>query len=671
MAAVIPKFDFTLETPGIGSGSSHTSQVVKKNSVRPNLFNEYERVMVDLCEAIGNVDFEATIGGNVTDLSSAINTVITQNRSEFRTSHLIVDGLAEIGAIQLEWKQNINYQINDLVIADNRLYKCVRAHRSSPPPAIFSNDLVRDGYMLWTMIGGGGGTTTDVSLTSHGFHLGEVLFYYNGYKRAKANNYGSLGLFVVSNIPDDNTFTITQAGHFTIDSGEDVSYAMEDGSTYFTPNTWYYLSESQAGKLTTNEPVLSNPVLYAISALEAVVVGYRPMNITKSDVFEFTYVEGQTDYELDFRPDPFVGSILTMGGVVQGSTDYSFDNSILRINSEFEDGTEGRLFYLHSYATNVATSLEPYVFITSGDTNTFQLDYAPAAKEYTLMFVNGQGYWDYQVIGDQIITSGDIPEGYEVRILDIRALSVVNGTLGGVSDNTIPGSKLTQNSVYKSKLEPTLQAEINKIALTIEPYMSYSTVTFADHNTRINTLSGDIEEVHSALEGRSIGNLSGDIPVSNGYLSYGLNAEKLGGAKIDMDIWLSGDSNTRVATQHATKTYIDYKAGLMMEKSVWLSQQNITCEVASQVDWRVSTKANITLNQNTTLTFVAPNYPTTLMLKITQGNPASTITWPTSPAIKWTDRTVPTLSSTAAYVDIATFYFDGTNYYGTYANNFG
>ena len=51
-------------------------------------------------------------------------------------------------------------------------------------------------------------------------------------------------------------------------------------------------------------------------------------------------------------------------------------------------------------------------------------------------------------------------------------------------------------------------------------------------------------------------------------------------------------------------------------------------------------------------------------LKIVQGATAGTITFPVN--VKWGAAGAPTLSSTGL-IDIINLYYDGTNYYGTYA----
>lgn len=89
------------------------------------------------------------------------------------------------------------------------------------------------------------------------------------------------------------------------------------------------------------------------------------------------------------------------------------------------------------------------------------------------------------------------------------------------------------------------------------------------------------------------------------------------------------------------------------------------------IDWRVSTKQKITTTAACTLTFTAPPYPMALILKIVHNNTANTYayTWPGT--VKWVNTTTPSTTNTANAVDIVSFFWDGTNYYGVLNQNFG
>jgi len=61
MARLRPKFDFSPVDPTYGDGQTHTEDRYRINALRPELFNEYERVLVETCDVIGDYTFGDTI----------------------------------------------------------------------------------------------------------------------------------------------------------------------------------------------------------------------------------------------------------------------------------------------------------------------------------------------------------------------------------------------------------------------------------------------------------------------------------------------------------------------------------------------------------------------------------------------------------------------------------
>lgn len=90
---------------------------------------------------------------------------------------------------------------------------------------------------------------------------------------------------------------------------------------------------------------------------------------------------------------------------------------------------------------------------------------------------------------------------------------------------------------------------------------------------------------------------------------------------------------------------------------------------ADTIDWTISNKQKSTLTGNCTFTFTAPPGPCNLILKLVQDATGSrTVVWPA--AVKWSGGTAPTLTTTLNKVDIISFYWDGTSYFGQSALNF-
>lgn len=70
----------------------------------------------------------------------------------------------------------------------------------------------------------------------------------------------------------------------------------------------------------------------------------------------------------------------------------------------------------------------------------------------------------------------------------------------------------------------------------------------------------------------------------------------------------------------------------------------------------------VTLTGNCTFTFTGAVSGTSYVIRLTQDATGSrTVTWPA--AVKWPAATAPTLSTTAAKIDIISLYYNGTNYY--------
>ena len=89
-----------------------------------------------------------------------------------------------------------------------------------------------------------------------------------------------------------------------------------------------------------------------------------------------------------------------------------------------------------------------------------------------------------------------------------------------------------------------------------------------------------------------------------------------------------------------------------------------------EIDWNVSQKQKVTITgTGITCNFADPLGPCNVILKVVQGDGSDVIgTWDT--AIKWAGGEAPTLSTGNGEIDILSFYFDGTNYFGVASLDF-
>jgi len=104
--------------------------------------------------------------------------------------------------------------------------------------------------------------------------------------------------------------------------------------------------------------------------------------------------------------------------------------------------------------------------------------------------------------------------------------------------------------------------------------------------------------------------------------------------------------------------------------SVGFTQQTATGDGTTTIDWTLGNKFYFTFGaQNDTFTFTAPTKPGNLILILKQDGTGSRIaTWPAT--VLWPAGTTPTLSTGAAAVDLVSFYYDGTNYFGNSSLDF-
>jgi hypothetical protein len=147
------------------------------------------------------------------------------------------------------------------------------------------------------------------------------------------------------------------------------------------------------------------------------------------------------------------------------------------------------------------------------------------------------------------------------------------------------------------------------------------------------------------------GDLKGVKEVSGSYTEVNLRSELLSNVVDDTTPQLGGE--------------LDCQA-----HSVGFTQQSSTGVVGTtNIDWRLGNDYYFTFgNGNETLTFTNPSKACHLTLVVKQySTGGKTMTWPT---ILWAGATPPTLSTGNNAVDIISFYWNGTSYYGLYSLNF-
>ena len=122
---------------------------------------------------------------------------------------------------------------------------------------------------------------------------------------------------------------------------------------------------------------------------------------------------------------------------------------------------------------------------------------------------------------------------------------------------------------------------------------------------------------------------------------------------------LTGTEATR-ATNHATLGNSGEGATATVESET----SNGTKTLAFTIDFSASRFHTVTINAaGLAITLTPPDTASTLILRVVQGAGGSaTLLW--DDAIKWPGGTAPTLSTVAGSMDIISFYYDGTVFYG-------
>lgn len=318
-------------------------------------------------------------------------------------------------SLVIPWQSGVHYGIDEVIVNEEGIYKCLVAHTST----IF---LLQIGN--WESIGGGGGTTHRVFLVNHGFIVGDGLRYDSdiapgGYLKAIANDVDTLGMFVVTNVLDANNFIVCSGGYFI-----DLSYTVN-----FTPNRWYYLSDTTAGLLSLVEPQISNPILYAISANEAYVFIFRPNVGANLHVDEYIAGIGQTKFPLTQLPINADYVTVTVDGVTQSQNKYTFFSSTgIVAGVEFTSplaGDEEIRFQTVSNIFASGSNLVTEMFTSTLGQTQYTMAYVPISKEFLFISIDGafKDKNDFNFTGTLLTFTTPLGAGNKVQLIHILSLN--------------------------------------------------------------------------------------------------------------------------------------------------------------------------------------------------------------------------------------------------------
>lgn len=172
------------------------------------------------------------------------------------------------------------------------------------------------------------------------------------------------------------------------------------------------------------------------------------------------------------------------------------------------------------------------------------------------------------------------------------------------------------------------------------------------------TLNTSFMEFDHATPLTSIGtnvDIAGDVFLEN---NKGLIIKTSGGSNTDL-FKLSATNQVQIGSTALTTNAIRMLQAVVFYQEI----DNGNSGTADTVAWNAGNMQKSTLTDNVTFTFTAPENVGRFQLKLIQdATGGRTVTWPAT--VKWAGGTAPTISTAANAVDIATFYYDGTSYYG-------
>ena len=272
---------------------------------------------------------------------------------------------------------------------------------------------------------------------------------------------------------------------------------------------------------------------------------------------------------------------------------------------------------------------------------------------------------------------------------DINSLAITEvGTItsGVWSGTAIADAKIASASTWNGKQDSLTFGISNTNAVKIDD------ANVADNEYARFTASG--------LESRTLGEIKTDIGTGNSALvpaagsageflkhdgtfgtpSYIANTD-VDVSVANLDARLEQLTATMVTVGDATDVTIDFEGGIQIgQGAVFMTEPSVTVGGGiSAWSWSQGNKLDLTLASGATaITFDTPHPQggCSLTLKLTQpasGSAGTAGSWNASGAgnnVKWSSGTAPTLSTANGAVDILSFYWDGTNYYGVASLNF-
>ncbi len=249
---------------------------------------------------------------------------------------------------------------------------------------------------------------------------------------------------------------------------------------------------------------------------------------------------------------------------------------------------------------------------------------------------------------------------------DITSLTGLTTPLGaayggtGVANNVLNTITFTGNFTLGLTLTantaltlPTSGTLVNSAVTTLSSLVSIGTIT-------TGVWTGTAIAIANGGTGVTTGAMTGLTSILNTALYIGRDA--------DNQIKFATDNNIIFRLNGADGALFNSTGELDMNAhSVGFTQQTVSYNSGTTtVDWKLGNKAIMTFGAGniTTFAFTNPTNPCNLLLKIIQDDPGSRTVTSWDADIKWVGGAAPTLTTAADTIDVISFYFDGSSYFG-------
>jgi hypothetical protein len=166
-------------------------------------------------------------------------------------------------------------------------------------------------------------------------------------------------------------------------------------------------------------------------------------------------------------------------------------------------------------------------------------------------------------------------------------------------------------------------------------------------------------------------------------LAAGATTEVLvGGGASALPVWTAA-TGSGAPVRATSPTLVTPNIGVAQATSLDMNNGNITeikqaiyngiiddgnSGTADTIDFSTGSIHKSTLTGNVEYTFTAPSGVSRVQLLMYTGSGSFAVTFPAT--VKWVGGTAPTITTAASKVDIATFLWDGTNYWGSITQNY-